>query len=257
MSSQAKPIGSIRSTGNAQAGAEAHHRADIAGDFGLEERNPHAIGGMRFKVRGQSERLLEWVAKEVTDSIADFVDAVNRGDQARAIAHFSDDVTIIEDLAPFRWDGPNAGPEWMLAMWENAQRNNVSAIMMKISPPMRIEIEGGAAYAVVPGLLTYEGRRTCAPFRRIADLFAQGERRAVADQRANLERARKPARPFAPQVPQSGLGKAWPRRYQARQPLRGHQRRFRLCPVGAQQVSVLRVSMATLEEINAARSGGR
>jgi ketosteroid isomerase-like protein len=96
-------------------------------------------------------------AKEVTDSIADFVDAVNKGDQARAIAHFSDDVTIIEDLAPFRWDGPNAGPEWMLAMWENAQRNNVSAIMMKISPPTRIEIEGGAAYAVVPGLLTYEG----------------------------------------------------------------------------------------------------
>lgn len=96
-------------------------------------------------------------AREVTDSIADFVDAVNRGDQAKAIAHLSDDVTIIEDLAPFRWHGPNAGPEWMLAMWENAQRNNVSAIVMEISPPMRVEVEAGAAYAVVPGLLTYEG----------------------------------------------------------------------------------------------------
>lgn len=96
-------------------------------------------------------------AEGVTVSIADFVDAVNRGDQAKAVAHFTDDVTIVEDLAPFRWHGPNAGPDWMLAMWENAQRNNVSAIMMEISPPTRVEVEGGAAYAVVPGLLTYHG----------------------------------------------------------------------------------------------------
>jgi len=95
-------------------------------------------------------------AKEVTESIADFVDAVNRGDQAGAIAHLSDDVTIIEDLAPFRWTGPNAGPEWMMAMWENAQRNGISAIVMEISPPMRVEVEENGAYAVVPGLLSYE-----------------------------------------------------------------------------------------------------
>ena len=96
-------------------------------------------------------------AQEVTDSIADFVDAVNRGDQAKAVSYFTDDVTIVEDLAPFRWHGPNAGPDWMLAMWENAQRNYVRAIVMEISPPTRIEIEGDAAYAVVPGLLTYQG----------------------------------------------------------------------------------------------------
>lgn len=96
-------------------------------------------------------------AREVTDLIADFVEAVNRGDQPRATAHFTDDVTIIEDLAPFRWHGPNAGPEWILAMWENAQRNNISAVVMEISPPSRIEIECRAAYAVVPGRLTYQG----------------------------------------------------------------------------------------------------
>jgi ketosteroid isomerase-like protein len=95
-------------------------------------------------------------AREVIDSITDFVDSVNRGDQAAALAHFTDDVTIVEDLAPFRWHGPNAGAEWMLAMWQNAQRNNVSAVVMEISAPTRIEVEDGAAYAVVPGLLTYE-----------------------------------------------------------------------------------------------------
>ena len=43
---------------------------------------------------------------------------------------------------------------------------------MEISSPIRIEVEGGAAYAVVPGLLTYEGVGIDAPFRRIAYLFA-------------------------------------------------------------------------------------
>jgi len=96
------------------------------------------------------------LAKEVTDSIADFVDAVNRGDQPGAIAHLSDDVTIIEDLAPFRWSGPNAGQEWMLAMWGNSQRSGISAILMEIAAPMRLELDASAAYAVVPGVLSYK-----------------------------------------------------------------------------------------------------
>jgi len=94
-------------------------------------------------------------AKEVTDSIAEFVDAVNRGDQAEAVGRLSADVTIIEDLAPFRWHGRHAGPEWMLAMW--GQRKNMTAITMKITQPTRVEVEGSAAYAVVPGLLTFVG----------------------------------------------------------------------------------------------------
>jgi len=94
---------------------------------------------------------------EVADTIAEFVDAVNRGDRPNALAHFTGDATIVEDLAPFRWHGPNAGAEWMLAMWENAQRSGVSVIVMEISPPMRIEVEADFAYAVVPGLLTYQG----------------------------------------------------------------------------------------------------
>ena len=94
-------------------------------------------------------------AKEVTESITDFVDAVNQGNQARAVEHLTDDVTIIEDLAPFRWHGRHAGPEWMLAML--GQRKNLTAITMEIGPPSRIEVEGEAAYAIVPGLLTYVG----------------------------------------------------------------------------------------------------
>jgi ketosteroid isomerase-like protein len=93
--------------------------------------------------------------QEVTNTVTDFVDAVNRGDQARAIAHLSNDVTIVEDLAPFRWHGPNAGPEWLLAMWQNAQRNGVSAVSMEVAPPTRIEVDDDTAYAIVPGVLTY------------------------------------------------------------------------------------------------------
>ena len=94
-------------------------------------------------------------AKEVTELIADFVNAVNRGDQAAAVAHFTDDVTIVEDLRHF------AGTAECRSRMDAGDVGECTAQQCRrgrdaISPPMRIAVEEGAAYAVVPGLLTYE-----------------------------------------------------------------------------------------------------
>ena len=89
--------------------------------------------------------------------LADFVDAVNRGDQQRALAFLSPDVTIVEDLAPYRWQGPRAGAEWMRAMWENAQAKGIRQVHMQAGDPTRVETDGEGAYAIVPGILSYVG----------------------------------------------------------------------------------------------------
>jgi ketosteroid isomerase-like protein len=89
--------------------------------------------------------------------ISRLVDAVNGGDQEAALALLTSDVTIVEDLAPYRWQGPDAGASWMRAMWENGQRSGMTDIRMRIASAARIEAEGDDAYAVVPGLLTYSG----------------------------------------------------------------------------------------------------
>jgi len=95
--------------------------------------------------------------EEILSAIAEFVDAVNRGDQGDALARLTNDVSIIEDLAPYRWQGPNAGSEWMQAMFENAQRIGIASIAMQLGKAARVEVEGQYAYAIVEGLLTYGG----------------------------------------------------------------------------------------------------
>ncbi len=96
-------------------------------------------------------------AAEIVASIKDFVGAANRGDQDRALALLTKDVSIIEDLAPYRWQGPTAGAEWLLAMGENARRNAITGIFMSVGRATRVEVEGAHAYAIVEGHLTYNG----------------------------------------------------------------------------------------------------
>ena len=94
---------------------------------------------------------------EIVDAIAEFVDAVNEGDRDAALARLTDDVSIIEDLAPYRWQGPNAGSEWLEAMAENARRNAITSISMNLRNATRVEVAGDHAYAIVQGVLTYGG----------------------------------------------------------------------------------------------------
>ncbi len=96
---------------------------------------------------------------EVVSAIADFVGAVNRGNQDAALALLTKDVTITEDLAPYRWQGPTAGAEWLVAMHENAQREAITGIFMQLGRATRVEVEGGHAYAIVEGHLTYNGAK--------------------------------------------------------------------------------------------------
>lgn len=92
----------------------------------------------------------------ITATIQRFTDAVNAGNQQAAIAHFAPDASITEDVAPYRWSGPNAGADWLAAMWANAQRKGMSNISMTLAPPIRNEVEGDRAYAVVPGTLGFD-----------------------------------------------------------------------------------------------------
>ena len=96
---------------------------------------------------------------EVVATITAFVGAVNRGAQDNALALLTKDITIIEDLAPYRWQGPTAGAEWMLVMHANAQANAITGIFMQLGRATRVEADGPHAYAIVEGHLSYVGAR--------------------------------------------------------------------------------------------------
>jgi len=96
--------------------------------------------------------------EKVATSIASFVDAVNKGDAAKALTHFAADATITEDLAPFRWHGPRAGSDWLTAMQKNGERMGISDIQMKLGVPAQVLAQGNRAYEAVPGVVTFKGK---------------------------------------------------------------------------------------------------
>ncbi|HEX4739331.1 MAG TPA: nuclear transport factor 2 family protein [Allosphingosinicella sp.] len=96
--------------------------------------------------------------REVARSVASFVEAVNTGHLKEALAHLTPDVAITEDLAPYRWQGPKAGAQWLDAMWKNGQRMGVSNIRMRLEPPMQVLVSGDRAYEAIPGVVTLAGK---------------------------------------------------------------------------------------------------
>lgn len=92
----------------------------------------------------------------LSDTLA-FIDEVNRGDAGAALARFTDDVCIVEDLSPFRLTGPDAGQRWLAAMGGNAQKLGVTSVALHASQPRRIEADDQYGYCILPGELSLDG----------------------------------------------------------------------------------------------------
>ena len=88
---------------------------------------------------------------DIASTISTFVDEVNSGRIEAALARFTPDVTIVEDLAPYRWQGQDAGSRWLTAMAANAERLEVTEVVMDLGMAQRIEVEGVTGYAIFDG----------------------------------------------------------------------------------------------------------
>ncbi len=96
-------------------------------------------------------------SNDIASTVSTFVDEVNSGRIEAALARFTNDVTIIEDLAPYRWQGPDAGSKWLAAMATNAERLGVTAVVMDLGRAQRIEMEGATGYAIFAGTVLLKG----------------------------------------------------------------------------------------------------
>jgi ketosteroid isomerase-like protein len=106
-------------------------------------------------VAGAADAQLAAGSGPVLAIVTGMTEAVNRGDMPKAFAAFTASPWIVEDGAPFRWQGPGAPQAWIASMGANAQAQGMTAIDMKLSPATRVEITGDRAYAIVPGRLSY------------------------------------------------------------------------------------------------------
>ena len=127
-------------------------------------------------------------AADLLSEVHSFIDDVNSGNASKALGRLVEDVCIVEDIAPFRWTGSEAGGRWLAAMRENAQRLGVSAITMTPGEPPTHRGRRGA-------WLLHRSRRR--ETRRAKRFVARGRAhhrcdatrpRALADQCFDLDR---------------------------------------------------------------------
>jgi ketosteroid isomerase-like protein len=89
-------------------------------------------------------------AQDVNAPIHKMLGAFNSGDmKALADCYASGDISIIDEVAPFRWTGAHANDAWLADLDKHDKANGVSDAKVKYGATTRTEIEGDSAYAVV------------------------------------------------------------------------------------------------------------
>jgi len=94
------------------------------------------------------------VEDAVKIAVTEMVEALNRADMAVARTCFANGAVIVEDIAPFRWAGPDGVSNWLEVVAGVAERRGVDARSMTLGSPTRTEVEGENAYILFPGCLT-------------------------------------------------------------------------------------------------------
>ena len=87
-----------------------------------------------------------------------FIDSFDKGDMAGAAAAHAigPDLTIMDEVAPFVWRGPDAFQAWSTALGNEVKKQGLVDPKMTLSAATRVEKDGDAAYVVVPGVYSFK-----------------------------------------------------------------------------------------------------
>jgi SnoaL-like domain len=87
-----------------------------------------------------------------------FMEAFNKGDMAGAAAtHASEaDLVIIDEVPPYLWRGAQAFQTWAADLTSDDKKNGITDEKVSIGAATRVEMNGTAAYVVVPAVYTFK-----------------------------------------------------------------------------------------------------
>ena len=88
--------------------------------------------------------------------IQQFVDAFNKGDSAGALAAMAPRVSIIDEVAPFQWRGPDAFARWGAALEADSKAKGNTEQAVTIGAPTREIVSGSNAYVIVPATYSFK-----------------------------------------------------------------------------------------------------
>jgi ketosteroid isomerase-like protein len=87
-----------------------------------------------------------------------FIDSFNKGDAAAAASTHAAtaDLAIVDEVAPFMWQGPKAFDTWASSLDAEGKRLGLTDQSVELGAPVRIEQNGDAAYVVMPSTYRFK-----------------------------------------------------------------------------------------------------
>jgi hypothetical protein len=89
-----------------------------------------------------------------------FMEAFNKGDMVAAAAtHAAEaDLVIIDEVPPYLWRGAQAFQTWTADLGRDEKKRGITDQKVSIGAVTRVEVDGAAAYVVVPSVYTFKER---------------------------------------------------------------------------------------------------
>ncbi|TWB44001.1 nuclear transport factor 2 family protein [Nitrospirillum pindoramense] len=115
---------------------------------------------------------------DVMKTVNQWVDSLNQGDVATAIAACAEETSIVDEFAPFQWHGKGTCAQWAAALAAFNQSIGLTDGVNKLRKPWRVDIEAERAYVVVPADFHY--KLNGKPGAEIGAIFTVALRREAA-----------------------------------------------------------------------------
>jgi ketosteroid isomerase-like protein len=90
------------------------------------------------------------------DVVRQFIDAFDKGDIKAAEATHAADVAIIDEVAPYQWQGHGAFKTWLDDLTKHDTANGVTDGNVKLVNTIREEVTGDHAYVVMASEYTFK-----------------------------------------------------------------------------------------------------
>jgi len=93
---------------------------------------------------------------DAATTITQFSAALHAGDDKAARTFLTTRTVILDDVAPYYWAGADAFDRWQADLARASAARGMSEEEAELGAPMRVEISGDHAYAILPATHTFK-----------------------------------------------------------------------------------------------------